>query len=138
MQTIRLTPEDVMPEQERVLAHGTVPVILSLSAYDIPNSLSVEPQGGQLRITFNYVDNEEAVARPADHDLTVLTGKNSGKVLGFVVKPDARKPREITVRIVQGVDDQLRRAALRPNQRLNYRLIRRVVENKLEPLLTPA
>jgi hypothetical protein len=138
MQTIRLTPEDVMPEQEHALAHGTVPVILSLSAYDIPNSLSVEPQGGQLRITFNYVDQEEAIARSADHDLTVLVGKNSGKVLGFVVRPDARKAREITVRIVQGVDEQLRRAALRPNQRLNYRLIRRVVENKLEPLLTPS
>jgi hypothetical protein len=137
MQTIRLTPEDVMPEQERVFAHGNVPVVLSLSAYDIPKSLSVEPQGGELRITFNYVDHEEAIARRADHDLTVLVGKNSGKVLGFVVKPDARQPREITVRIVQGVDEQLRRVALRPNQRLNYRLIRRVVENKLEPLLTP-
>jgi len=138
MQTIRLTPEDVIPEQEHTLAHGTVPVVLSLSAYDIPKSVSADLQGGQLRITFNYVDNEESVARPADHDLTVLVGKNSGKVLGFVVKSDARKPREITVRIVQGVDEQLRRAALRPNQRLNYRLIRRVVESKLELLLTPS
>ena len=137
MQTIRLTPEDVTSEQEPSMAHGDIPVILSLSVYDIPSSLTVAPEKGLLRITFNYVDNEESVSRYVDDDLTVLVGKSSGKVLGFVVKPNTRQPREIIVRIVHGVDEQLQRAT-RPNQRLNYRLIRRVVENTLEPLLAVA
>jgi hypothetical protein len=133
--TIRLTPEDVMPEPEAAMAHGDVPVILSLSAYDTPSSLNVEnPGGGILRISFDYVDREARVARPVDDDLTVFVGKNSGKVLGFEVRRNARKPREIAVRIVEGVDAQLR-STTRPNQRLNYKLIKRVVSSKLEPLL---
>ena len=58
---------------------------------------------------------------------------NSRKVLGFTVS-GGREPKEVTVRVVQGVDAQIR-LAQRDNQRMNYRVIRRVMADRLVPLL---
>jgi hypothetical protein len=134
METIfKLTPED-MKEEHSALASGEIPVILSLSAYDVPNSFTVTVVGDSLRIDFGYIDREAAEHRSVDDRLTVLLGKNSGKVLGFIVKPDAQRPREITVRIAHGVDEQMSRAT-RSNQRMNYALIKRIVQRRLETAL---
>lgn len=133
MATIRLNPED-MKEAQAAFARGDVPVILSLSAYDIPHSVTIGTEPSSLRITFNYIDQEPAEDRVVDDGLIVSIGKNSGKVLGFIVKPDAQRPREITVRMVHGVDEQIRRAT-RPNQRMNYELIKRIVQERLEQAL---
>lgn len=133
MEIFKLSPED-MKEEQPALARGEIPVILSLSAYDVPNSFTVTAVGDSIRIDFGYIDREEAEQRSVDDRLIVLLGKNSGKVLGFIVKPDAQHPQEITVRIVHGVDEQMSRAT-RPNQRMNYALIKRVVQRRLETAL---
>src|SRR5258708_7853060 len=104
---IRLTADD-MKGAEAAFARGTVPVILSLSAFDVPQSFTVDPQGVNIRVTFNYIDQEPSEERFVDEGLTVSIGKNSGKVLGFTVKQNAQLAREITVRIAQGVDQQIR------------------------------
>jgi len=133
MDTIQLDPHDLFAEAERTFTRG-VPVILSLSAFDVPRSVSVERDSARhtLRLTFQYVDNEEAVAETVNPDLIVWLGKNSKKVLALEVK--GAPALDIQVRIVHGVDEQLRRAT-KDNQRLNYKLIRNVVSSKkLEPL----
>lgn len=133
MTTLRLLPEDLV-EAEASYARGSVPVILSLSAFDIPHSISVDRKDDAISITFQYLGHEEPVKRDAGPGLSVIVGKNSGKVLGFVAKRTSQQPRDITVRIVRGVEEELKRAT-RPNQRMNYKLIDRVVRTKLEPLL---
>lgn len=138
-ETIRLTPEELTPEREWGVAHGTVPVMLSQSTFDIPTSLTIEPDGGILRITFNYPDREEPEVRPRSGpgDLTFSLGKNSGKVLGLVVTRGAQNPHDITVRIAEGVDQEIGKAT-KANQRLNYKLILRLVRGRLERALAPA
>jgi hypothetical protein len=130
--TVTLTPQELL-SNSLTMARGQIPVILSLSAYDVPSSFTVRPHGDRVQITFNYVDHEESVDHVVDQDLTVRLGRNSGKVLAFLVKPK-HEPQEIIVRIVEGVDQQIQRAT-RPNQRLNYELIKRLVSNRLEPAL---
>lgn len=137
--TIELRPEQFVGET-REMAQSGVPVLLSLSVYDIPRSLTADWDSptGWLHIRFDYVDQEPPVDHPVDEELKVQLGKHSGKVLGFLVSPQLKKPREITVRIVQGVDQELLRAQ-RDNQRLNYQLIKRVVSSPvMEHLLEEA
>jgi hypothetical protein len=136
MTTVRLNPDDLKPEAEETV-EGKIPVVLSLCAYDIPHSVSVrrEEPHGPIEIRFEYPDKEEDDIRRVDNSLAVILGKHSGKVLGFTVT--GLRPKDITVRVVQGVDAQIRQAT-RDNQRLNYKVIRRVVTDKLEPLLAGA
>jgi len=135
MPTVELNPLEFSTES-RELAQGDVPVVISLSAYDIPSAVTLkrDPESGTLRISFDYVDREAAVTHIVDDALTVQLGKSSGKVLGFILKPTAQRPKDITIRIVEGVEKQLARAQ-RDNQRLNYEFIKRVVQNKMESLL---
>jgi hypothetical protein len=139
MLTIQLSPEELTKESRELARHG-VPVVLSLSTYDIPRSLTVDrdPSTGRWLIRFDYPDQEPHIDHSVDDELTVQLGRHSGKVLGFTVSAQITKPREITVRIVQGVDSELARSRLRDNQRLNYELIRRVVSSRVEPLLEQA
>lgn len=138
MITIHLSSEEMLKETRKVATSG-VPVVLSLSTYDIPRSLAVgrDPSTRRWQIRFDYPDQEPPVDHLVDEELTVQVGKHSGKVLGFTVSAQITKPREITVRIVQGVDHELARAQ-RDNQRLNYELIKRVVNTRVEPLLEQA
>lgn len=136
--TIELKPEQ-LGKESRELAQGGVPVVLSLSAYDIPRSLTADwdKATSWLHIRFDYLDQESPVNRPVDEELIVQVGKHSGKVLGFLVSPHLKKPKEITIRIVQGVEQELARAQ-RDNQRLNCQLIRNVVSDNMEHLLEDA
>ena len=137
METIHLNPEELTAESRSdAMAHGNVPVVLSLSSFDVPRAINVERNDPTLlRITFQYVDYEARVDRSVGPDLIVWLGKDSGKVLGFELKRvPHQKPRDVIVRIVHGVDEQLRRAT-RDNQRLNYALIKRVLERRVEPAL---
>ena len=135
MDTIQLDPRDVVAESQTTLTTGGVPVILSLSPFDVPRSVTVDRDASRLRLTFQYVDNEEPVIETVRPDFIVSLGKNSRKVLAVEIKGTAGSAWDIRVRIVEGVDAQLRRAT-KDNQRLNYRAIRNVVQSKkLEPLL---
>src|SRR5437867_12791960 len=104
MDTIQLDPRDLVAEAEHAVTRGGVPVILSLSAFDVPRSVSVERDSARhtLRLTFQYVDNEQAVAETVNPDLIVWLGQNSGKVLALEVKEAPAW--DIRVRIVHGVD----------------------------------
>lgn len=130
--TVFLDPREVMPGIEESNVHVTV----SLSAYDVPKAMTVEKdeREGLIRIKFQYMDEEKAKERQVDDRLTVLLGEKSGKVLGFVLKPDRDLPRQISIRISQGADHEISRAK-KKNQELNYRLIKKVIDQQLEPLL---
>jgi hypothetical protein len=127
--TIQLDPHDVDAVGETMMTTAGVPVILSLSAFDVPRSVSVERDEARhvLRLTFQYIDHEEPVSEVVSPDLTVSLGKNSKKVLALEVKGGSAY--EIRVRIVEGVEAQLRRAK-KDNQRLNYKAIWNVVRGK--------
>jgi hypothetical protein len=129
METIQLDPRDVVAESETAMTTGGVPVILSLSAFDVPRSVRVErgPSQHAFRLTFQYVDNEEAVVETVNPDLIVSLGKNSKKVLALEVK--GQSAWDIRLRIVEGVGEQLLRAT-RDNQRLNYKAIQNVIRSK--------
>jgi hypothetical protein len=138
METTRLPLDNLRVESLQATAHGKVPVILSLSAYDIPRAVKIERvASGMLSITFEYLDQEEPDNRVVDPDLTVIVGKKTEKVLGFMVNPTKTQPSDVSVRIVRGVDEQLRRAT-RENQRMNYRVIKDVVTDRLQLLLSTA
>jgi hypothetical protein len=137
MKTLQLTPADIQVPFIRSKARDGVPVVLSLSAYDIPVSLRVDESrdgGDKISITFTYLDAEPPRAIAVDDHLTVMVGASSGKVLGFRVAA-ADNPHDIIVRIVAGVEQQLRHTT-RDIQKLNYKMIQGVVFSKLEPLLT--
>ena len=137
MTTVRLNPHDLMPESEQTeQVDNKTPVVLSLSAYDLPQAVTVKREEGRIEIRFQYPDNEQDDVVIVGSDLSVILGKNSRKVLGFTVS-GGREPKEVTVRVVQGVDAQIR-LAQRDNQRMNYRVIRRVMADRLEPLLAGA
>jgi hypothetical protein len=129
METIQLDSRDVAAEPQTTLTTGGVPVVLSLSAFDIPHSVRVERDAAHdsFRLTFQYVDNEESTSQVVDPNLTVALGKNSKKVISLEVK--GRSARDIRVRIVEGVDAQLLRAT-KTNQKLNYQIIKKVIQSE--------
>lgn len=134
--TIRLQPGALAKATEEELRREGTPIILSLSSYDVPKSMKIDREpSGRLHIQFEYLDEESAVDNAVDDELTVQLGKHSGKVLGFLVSGRIRKPREVTVRIVSGVDRELARPRMKDNQRMNYQLIRRVVSTTMENAL---
>jgi hypothetical protein len=129
---IRLTSDD-MREAEGAVAKGSV-VIRSLSAYDVPQTFTVDHVAGALSIRFDYIDEELSESRVLDDSLTMLVGRKSGKVLGFLVRPDVGTGRSTSDRIVEGIEQQLPRVS-RPNQRMNYELIKRIVRKRLDSVL---
>lgn len=141
MAILHLTAEDLRADSTSEWSQRDgAQVILSLSANDVPRAVSaVAEPGKSLRISFHYLDHEESLAREVGNDLTVLLGKHSGKVLGFIVRGRALWPENVKVRIVEGVEKELERTATKPNQRMNYQVIRNVVDsNKLAVLLAEA
>jgi hypothetical protein len=102
----------------------------------VSQSLTVQKGGrpGFIRVRFTYSDQEQDDVRPLGNGLTMLVGRNSGKVLGFDIKVQA-PAHELAAQIVRGVRNEESQPNLRDNQRMNYQLIRRVVGDRLEPLL---
>lgn len=107
-----------------------VPVRLSLSTFDVPRSVTIDDvAGGGLLIRFQYIDNEQATEHKTDESLTTLVGKNSGKVLGFILGLTAIPAQQIPQRLAYVVDRELANAT-KDNQKLNYSLIRALVTEK--------
>jgi hypothetical protein len=137
MSTKTLNTEELLAKSVRnILAHGKTPVGVSLSGYDVPQSLTVarDEQAGAIRITFGYVDQEEAIELKAHEGLTVLIGKNSRKLLGFIVRRPTQFPGEIQIQLDQTVDEQIRKAT-KDHERMNYEVIKKVLSTELTPLL---
>ena len=132
MATIRLRPEALARHMRKTM-HGNEPVVLSLSAYDVPMSMTMDKSEGGYELRFEYADHEPAIDHVVDNDLTVQLGKHSGKVLGFYVRP-TKTPKDIKVRIVEGVEQELA-GTLRDNQRLNYQLVKEVVSTEMDELI---
>ena len=135
MTILQLTAEDVALAPMETTVRGDVPIVISLSAYDIPTAITIDhdERTGRLKISFQYVTKDEPDERRVDDHLSVIMGARSGKVLGFSVDPKYRA-RDLSVRIVEGVEEQMK-SATRQNQILNYRLIKRIIERRLEPEL---
>ena len=114
-------------------------LVVSPSPYDVPQFLTatLDEQTHTLLIAFGYPDEEDVSEQSVDSSLTVLKGKNSGKLLGFLIKGAPHAASEVTVRLVAGVEKQLEQAT-RDNQRLNYQIIKKVVSNRLGDVLAPA
>jgi hypothetical protein len=129
MAILDLTASDLQIPTMQARKRGGGYVALSPSAYDIPR------QNAWVKITFDYPDSEQAEQRVVDEHLTVLMGKDSGKVLGFIVANTKKEPPlAIVARIVDGVSKQFQRAT-RDLQKLNYQVIQNVVDTKLGDLL---
>jgi hypothetical protein len=136
METIQLDPNELAAESERATTLGGIPIRVSASAFDVPRSIMVERDVVRhlLKIVFQYIDQEPSVESTVGPDLVVRLGQNSKKVLAFEMKGTPERARDITFRVVDGVEAQLKNAT-KDNQRLNYRMIRSVIQNKLEALL---
>src|SRR5439155_12516273 len=96
----RLDPTELVTRSLRnVYVHG-VPISLSLSAFDVPQSMTVQEDvaSGGIRITFRYLDDEQATQQRLTPQLTALIGKNSHKLLCFVVAPPpGQHPHDIRI-----------------------------------------
>jgi hypothetical protein len=136
MTTLKLDLVKLKNDLAESLTRGDSKVFVSLSSYDVPQSLTVQKGGrpGFIRVRFTYSDQEQDDVRPLGNGLTMLVGRNSGKVLGFDIKVQA-PAHELAAQIVRGVRNEESQPNLRDNQRMNYQLIRRVVGDRLEPLL---
>jgi hypothetical protein len=115
------------------VAQGSTELVLSPSVYDVPRSatIDVDELRDLLRVSFAYVDDEDAEEQALDEGLALELGKKSGKLLAFVLKLPAV---QIHARLAKGVDLQLARS-IRDNQRLNLWLIKQALAKDLAPLL---
>lgn len=136
MEKIRLSLPDVEGASTTVTGKHGETVVTSASPYDIPRflELQVDRTAHRLIITFGYPDSEEATRQPADNDLVVLLGVNSGKLLGFEVENFTEKPGGVVVHLVRAIDNRMVKPA-RINQRLNFETVKGVVQNRVEKLL---
>ena len=135
--TIVLRPEEWLPQTVPNEVPGRPGLFVSLSAYDVPRSLSAEMDKATktLRVVFHYLDNEDDDKKKIDDNLTFVVGKHSGKLLAIELRNVAHPIPDITLQFSKGVAQQLERAT-RDNQRLNYRLIEKVLDRNLAPLLS--
>jgi len=110
-----------------VTSSSGVPVRLSLSALDVPRSLTItRERGNLLRIQFKYVDDEQATEHRADESLVTFVGKNSGKVLGILFGISFATAQQALQRVSKELDRELE-GATKDNQRLNYKLIKKLL-----------
>ena len=136
MATVELDPKDLLSESESEEVSEGAHIVLTPSAYDVPRSLTVERDVVQhlLKIIFRYFDQERAVVKEVAPDLVARLGETSRKVLGFELKEPPARAHDIAILLARGVEAQLNQAT-EASERLNYRLIRKVIDSKLELLL---
>ena len=134
-ETIVLDPNQLQSTSTTsVTSSSGVPVRLSLSTLDVPRSLTItKEQGDFLRITFKYVDDEQATEHRVDESLTTFVGKNSGKVLGILLALSFANVQQVLQRLRKELDRELE-GATKDNQRLNYKLIKNLLTE--EPQIT--
>jgi len=119
---------------------------LNLSTFDIPRSASAvyDQTAHALVIRFQYIDREgPAPAQPLTKDITVVTGKNSGKLLLIRINAWDEKSGQLRVtfnkladvnRALDGAISSLKRY----NQKENYHLIRSVLSSNCSSLVSAA
>jgi len=106
-----------------------------LSAFDIPREvLATEDESGVLHIRFLYPDEEREGATSTDGPITIHSGAYSGKILGLDVQVRDHGINRIEL-LTNQIDQKIQRLK-RLNQRLNYQLIRGVLERKGLELVT--
>ena len=110
-------------------AHGET--VFSASAYDVPRFLTIklDRASSTLRLEFGYPDKEEAAVRPVEKGVEVLDRINSGKLLGLIFRDISSTPGQMVVGLQRALDSQLA-GATRMNQKLNYRTIKSVFEER--------
>ena len=137
MTTLKLDLGNLKKDVVSTFTRGDSNVLVSLSSYDVPQSLTFRPQHqGLIQVRFDYPDQEQDDAKKLNECVTLILGKNSGKVLGFDLHTTpSYRAHDLALQVMRGVEEEEKRPGLRDNQRLNYRLIGRVVGENLEPLL---
>ena len=108
-------------------------LIVELSDYDIPREVAAsELPDGILQLRFLYPDQEESVIKKIDDVLSILMGKHSGKIIGLKVRVQQYKIGKIGL-VIEKIGEQIASLS-KVNQRLNYKLIQDVLEEKKELL----
>lgn len=137
--TYPLDPAELATGGESVMAHGDIRVALSLSAYDVPRTVTVSrDQQGSWRIGFEYIDNEGGDGRRIGNDVDLYVGRKSGKILAIETKfhaPPASN--QVPTLIADALRSEVPKVQ-RDNQRLNYRLVERIVETLLRRIIEEA
>jgi hypothetical protein len=140
MKSVIIRPEDYITKESRAGVH------LFLSLYDVPREMrgNYDEQTKEFRIDFVYSDAEASSPTPLDDKITMLVGKNSGKILGFVVHTEKLPNLTISFglkRTIQDIVGGVRKRAegLKTfNQKENYRLIESVLEKNRDSLSAAA
>jgi len=116
--------------------HGEM--VISSSAYDVPKFMDVQVNRvtHTLRLDFGYLDQEASRPQRLDEDFTVYIGVNSGKLLAMEARNLSKNSGEIVVGLTNSVERQLEHAT-RDNQKINYAMIKDVVQNQLRNRLSP-
>lgn len=110
-----------------------VVLYMSPSTYDVPQSVTIAADRGEVVLAFQYLDREEEHELHIDEKLIFHVGRNSGKVLRILAK-NTDGPREAAAHIVSGIDAQLDYLR-RDNQKMNYAIIRDLLTHQLQPAL---
>lgn len=121
---------------ETVKVRG-VDLVIQISPLDAPKAVRGEyrPDRGVFRIEFKYPDREEGELVPGPECVSLELGRHSRKLLGIEVAVDEHDLD--AVRLVHRVFDKadlavahLRSTPQRPNARLNYGAIDRVLRDR--------
>lgn len=131
------TPED------RQLIRG-VKVKLLVSPYDIPEAVRgfYDEQKHRFVIEFRYIGDEPTELQPQDRHITLVVGKNSGRLYGIEIDVDTLKVEVVGLRmeIIKEVNealDNLVQKSISPSRRDNYRLTKDAISARQEQLFLP-
>jgi uncharacterized protein YuzE len=90
---------------------------------------------GVFHIFFKYLDQEEAIPKKLDDEITLKVGKNSGKILGLEIQVHKRGVHQIALQIKKAVQSEI--PNLRKfNQRANYEVVSSVLDHKRDSIFS--
>lgn len=139
MGMVWIRPEDYQNVGKIRRKVGEVEIELSLSPYDLPREVEgkLDKSTGVFHILFRYLDQEPAVARQIDDEITINVGKNSGKILGFEVQVRKGGIRQIELQTTRAVENEIPRLQ-RVNQKANFEVVRSVLESRRDSIFSEA
>lgn len=143
---IKLDPEALTEAQREEVPHSQpdVKIQLSVSPYDVPEAVRgfFTDSGKSFVIEFKYLDDEPKEERPADHEVTLHIGKNSGRLYKIQVNVEALEPDVSSVglelRVIDVAENALRRFANESERQKNVSVARNVLADHEQELVRTA
>lgn len=149
---IRITDPDQLREWHVEPVRG-VSVSIQISPYDLPEACrgyylperghgSRPGKDGVFRIEFKYVDDEPRERKQQDSVVTVETGRHSKKLLAIEVAVGQQGINLVRLTVQQAIDRadrmvrELKSKASRPNARLNYDVVNKVLASNRDQLVS--